>query len=123
MLVDIDFTGQRIYAYKIIYYLVQQLNNMRKCVSRYVANEDRIFFVQHAPDDMKSDRIKRLIKYVHRIKPALLKAKILNRFQYNNTVLWNKHTDKVAKLIIPPISLDNEIKTGGYGMALIELLV
>ena len=35
----------------------------------------------------------------------------------------NKHTDKVVCLIIPQVSLHDEIKTGGYGIALIELLV
>lgn len=38
-------------------------------------------------------------------------------------MMWNKYTNQVVKLIIPPVSLHDEIKTDGYGMALIELLV
>ena len=37
--------------------------------------------------------------------------------------MWNKSVSKQVKLIIPPVMKHNEIKTDGYGMALIELLV
>ena len=37
--------------------------------------------------------------------------------------MWNKHTEEVVKLIIPPVSLHDEIATDRYRMALIELLV
>jgi hypothetical protein len=57
------------------------------------------------------------------LKKSLLKAETIINFQYNNTMMWNKYTNEVVKLIIPPVLLHNEIKTNGYGMALIELLV
>ena len=38
-------------------------------------------------------------------------------------MMWNQHTKDVVKLVIPPVSLHDEIKTDGHGMALIELLV
>ena len=47
----------------------------------------------------------------------------MKRFQDNNTALWNEHTSKFTKLIMPPVSLHDEIRTDGREMALIELLV
>jgi len=36
--------------------------------------------------------------------------------------MWNRHTKDVVKLMVPPVMLHDEIRTDGYGMALIDLL-
>ena len=38
-------------------------------------------------------------------------------------MMWNTNMKEVVRLITPPVLLHDEIKTDGYGMALIELLV
>ena len=43
-------------------------------------------------------------------------------FQTTVTLGWNPQSDEATKLLIPPVSLRDEIKTTGYGMAVIELL-
>ena len=35
---------------------------------------------------------------------------------------WNPESVKVTSLIIPPVSLRDEIKTNGYGTEIIEIL-
>ena len=121
--INIDSSGSRVNTYKEVCLIVQQLNNIRQCASGYVAREKKVYFVNHLPNELKSEKVVRFIKYFHTLKHDLLKASLLKRFQYNNTSLWNSHIEKVVKLIIPPVSLHDEIRTDGYGMALIELLV
>ena len=121
--IDIESLGKRIDAYQKICYVNQQLNNIRQCASGYVAKENKVYFVNHTPSSLKTDKVERIIKYFHSLKPTLLKAESIKSFQYKNTMMWNQHTKDVVKLIIPPVSLHDEIKTDGYGMALIELLV
>ena len=43
-------------------------------------------------------------------------------FMQNVVEVWNPDSKEVTKIIVPPISLHDEIKTDGYGMAVIELL-
>ena len=43
-------------------------------------------------------------------------------FQNKVVKQWNPESSKATSLIIPPVSLRDEIKTNGYGMAIIEIL-
>ena len=43
-------------------------------------------------------------------------------FQTDVTLEWNPTSNEATKLLIPPVSLRDEIKTDGFGMAVIELL-
>ena len=43
-------------------------------------------------------------------------------FQRDVTLEWNLTSNEATKLFIPPVSLQDEIKTDGFGMAVIELL-
>ena len=120
---NIETTGSRVNTHRQVYMIVQQLNNIRQCASSYVAREKKVYFVKHLPHEIQSAKTVSFIKYLHSLKSSLLKASLLKRFQYNSTTLWNHHTEKVVKLIISPVSLHDEIRTNGYGIALIELLV
>ena len=44
--------------------------------------------------------------------------------QFQNRVVneWNPKNQAATAFIVPPVSLRDEIKTDGYGMAMIELL-
>ena len=48
---------------------------------------------------------------------------ICSSFQYNNVKLWNSDIKNESKILIPPVSLRDEIKTEVFGMAIIELLL
>ena len=45
-----------------------------------------------------------------------------NQFQFRTVTVWNPHVVSNTKIIIPPVSICDEIKTIGFGMAVIELL-
>ena len=45
-----------------------------------------------------------------------------SKFQNRVTMEWNPQSSEATKLLIPPVSLRDEIKTTGFGMAVIELL-
>ena len=65
----------------------------------------------------------KIVKYCHSMKTSILQHRYTKGFQLKHTQLWNDRTNDVVKLIVPPVMLHNEIKTDGYGMALIDLLV
>ena len=47
---------------------------------------------------------------------------IYKKFQQNIVEQWYPASKEPSVIIIPPVSLRDEIKTDGYGMALIEIL-
>ena len=46
----------------------------------------------------------------------------ITKFQQKIVHQWNPESSKATSLMIPPVSLRDEIKTNGYGMAIIEIL-
>ena len=43
-------------------------------------------------------------------------------FNYDTVKLWNQDIDKNSLIVIPPVSLRDEIKTTGFAMSVIEIL-
>ena len=80
-------------------------------------------FVAHVPDALKSKVVKFALQLFHSIRPTLLNNKVTHYFQHETTKMWNLHVCEVLKLIALHVSKHDEIKTDGYGMALIESLV
>ena len=62
------------------------------------------------------------MKKLHSIKRGILSTKCNQHFQRKVVDQWNPKLKDVARIIIPLVSLHDEIKTDGYGMAVIELL-
>ena len=119
----VDFSGQRINAYMKVIEVVQQLENLRQSATCYTKYNNSFGFVNHLPISMKNDTTRKIVKYCHSLKPTLLQHTVTKRFQMTHTEIWNPHTKEVVKLIVPPVMLHDEIRTDGYGMALIDLLV
>ena len=58
-------------------------------------------------------------------KNSLLKSMLFsksNKFQSVHTEIWNSNTNKVAKFVIPPVSLADEMTNDGFERAILELL-
>ena len=60
-----------------------------------------------------------VMKLVQKEKPLL---RNIDEFQQKIVNGWNYQDKEYSSLIIPPVSPRDEIKTNGYGMAIIELL-
>ena len=118
----IDYTGRRVSAYMIICNNVLILDLIRQvCGNIYTKQDKRFRFVNHLSTDFQTVNIKSIISKLANIKKDILSKKT-STFQSKVTEIWNPLYNNVSKLIIPPVSLHDEIKTDGYGMALIELL-
>ena len=60
------------------------------------------------------------MRSVHQIKSQFISD--FKDFAFNIVRYWNPSIDYATKMIIPPVSSRDEIKTDGYGMALFEML-
>ena len=52
----------------------------------------------------------------------LVHMNLYKKFQQCVVEQWHPASKEPSSLIIPPVSLRDEIKTDGYGMAIIEIL-
>ena len=118
----IDFSGKRINAYITLIEIVQQLENIRQCGTCYTKYNNSFSYVNHLPSALKNHSTNKTVKYCHSLKSSLLQHRYTKMFQMRHTELWNKHTKDVVKIMVPPVMLHDEIRTDGYGMALIDLL-
>ena len=118
---EVDFTGKRMDTYFELSSIAQVLDGIRRCSVGYIKGTNTFKFVKHSPVSIQSPKVVKLIKNIHELKGSLLSNAITN-FQRSITQLWNPKLSDLSKFIIPPVSLHDEIKTDGYGMALIELM-
>ena len=118
-----DFTGRRVSAYMILCQSVILLDPVRKTTTGMYRVIDKEFkFVRYTPDHLKTNKVQAYVKKLHAIKRGILSTKCTQHFQRKVVDEWNPKLKDVSCIIIPPVSLHDEIKTDGYGMAVIELL-
>ena len=85
----------------------------------YVASKDKYKRWKHQPDQHYNDKRKALMTVLHKETANL---RLCTEFQQNVVNQWNPESQTASSLIIPPVSLRDEIRTNGYGMAIIEIL-
>jgi hypothetical protein len=119
---DIDLSGKRVEAYINICTNVHILDLIRQvCGNIFVKGTREYRFVDYTPNQEQNENIKRIIANLSNTKKNILSKKT-STFQRKVCEIWNPLYNNISKLIVPPVSLHDEIKTDGYGMALIEAL-
>ena len=118
--VQLDLTGKRV----CIYNSLVSVSSTIKCVilpllSGYVSTTDKYKRWKHQPDEYYSPLRMIVMKLIH---SSQLHLRDITKFQEKVVVQWNPLSKESTSLIIPPVSLRDEIKTNGYGMAIIEIL-
>jgi hypothetical protein len=97
---------------------------MRQCTSGLYIQTNKCYkFVDHCSSaTLQSDNMKNVIRVANSLKNGILSSKVTKHFNRRVVGIWNNHIKEVSKIIIPPVTLHDEIKTDGYGMAILDLL-
>ena len=118
--VKLDLTGARVKVYNTLVDIVNTIEcTILPLLSGYSATTKKFKRWESQPDQHFTPLRMELMKIIQMEKPLL---RNLNEFQSKIVDAWNPKAKECSSLIIPPVSLRDEIKTNGYGMAIIELL-
>ena len=116
----IDITGLRISTY---IKLIRIANTISKTLSPlltgYIKSKDKYKVWNCQPNEFQTEERNMISKILHSESDDL---KCYAHFQSSVVNEWNPKASNATAFIIPPVSLRDEIKTDGYGMAMIELL-
>ena len=118
--VKLDLTGGRVEIYNN---MVELSNTIKSVVLPYLTgyNLRTKKYKQWRHQPIEHDRTQRneIVIQCHSETTIL---RDITMFQQKIVHQWNPESIKATALIIPPVSLRDEIKTNGYGMAIIEIL-
>ena len=118
---NIDFSGKRVNSYANIINICDEVQfGMRCFLTGYNKTNGTFKYWKHMPVQYQTIQRDTIVKVINSMKQSLL-AKCAS-FQNDVTLEWNPASKKATKLLVPPVSLRDEIKTDGFGMAAIELL-
>ena len=117
----IDISGKRTSRYFEIVNIVLTCKKIRKYLTGYNKSTDTFKMWVHAHDDFTSEYRNKVVLKMHSIKNNFLHN--ITSFQRNVVHAWNPSTLTSSKCFIPPVSTRDEIRTDGFGMAVIEILV
>ena len=118
----VDYSGHRVDNYMDICHMVVILNQMRRsCSGTFTQYNDKTKFVNFVPDTWRNKPTKDILKKLTLSKSGLLSSQLI-QFQSRIVQLWNPSSLNVSEVIVPPVSLHDEITTDGYGKSIIELL-
>ena len=119
----IDTCGTRVLAYYNLANTCQILHMMKTQSSRYVFGSNEVKYCKHTPVRFQSDKMSLVMKKIFTMyRSDCFKGNCLKSFLYKSMTDWNKHSKTVAKILVPPVTDDDEVSNKGYGMALIKLL-
>ena len=118
--VKLDITGKRVETYCDLVNMVDKLkfiilpfltgyNNTKKVYKKWSLQ----------PTEHYTDLRKQIVLRCYHETDTLREA---IKFQDKVVYMWNPDSTKATSFIIPPVSLRDEIRTNGYGMAMIEIL-
>ena len=118
--VKLDLTGERVSIYNTLIDIVNTIEfTVLPLLSGYNATKKVYKRWRSQPEMHYSTLRMKVMKIMQSEKPLLRE---IDKFQSKIVDIWNPKAKECSSLIIPPISLRDEIKTNGYGMAIIELL-
>ena len=118
---DINFDGSRVTSYMSIVSICDTvINGVRRFMTGYNKSKKQYKRWKFQPIVFQSDLRDKLVKQLSDEYTFMSEC---SEFQYNNVKLWNSSIEEPSKLLIPPVSLRDEIRTDEFGMAVIELLV
>ena len=118
--VKIDMTGKRVDIYTELVAIANTITyTIRPLVTGYNKTKDTYKTRKNQPLHFQSQCRNNISKILH---AEHSNVSSFNLFQQHVVEEWNPISKEATALIIPPVSLRDEIKTDGYGMAIIELL-
>ena len=116
----IDITGLRISTYIKLVRIANTISKtLEPLLTGYIKSKDKYKVWNCQPNEFQSE-VRNMISKV--LQSESNEFKSFGRFQSSVVNEWNPKANNATAFIIPPVSLRDEIKTDGYGMALIELL-
>ena len=118
--VKLDLTGGRVLLFNE---LIEVANTIQCVVLPLLTGYNKKSKVfkkwKHQPTDFSREQRNALVLKCHSETATLRDA---TKFQSKIVQEWNPTSLTATSLMIPPVSLRDEIKTNGYGMAIIEIL-
>ena len=119
---DIDFTGLRVESYMKILSIVEEIcNGIYKFLTGWSSQSKSFKRWNYQPMRFITKQRSYLIKLFSKAKTTFIQK--CRSFQRNNVCTWNPNINIASEIIVPPVSLRDEMKTSGYGIAVIELLI
>ena len=118
---NIDFTGKRVDSYARIVDICDEVQfGARSFLTGYNRGTQDYKYWDNMPSRYLHQLRNDIVLQMNRLKTGTITK--CSMFQKHVTLLWNPTSTEPTKLLIPPVSLRDEIKTDGFGMAVIELL-
>ena len=118
--VKIDITGRRVSIYMELVAIANTVTHtIYPLLRSYNKSKDTFKTWKYQPDNFKCECRNNISRILHG-EDAEFHA--IRLFQQRVVEEWNPSSKNATALIIPPVSMRDEIKTDGYGMAIIELL-
>ena len=118
---NIDFTGKRVKSYARIVDICDEVQFGVRCfLTGYNRSNQDYKYWNNMPSRYQTQLRNDIVLQMNTLKSTTISK--CSMFQNDVTLLWNPNSNEPTKLFIPPVSLRDEIKTDGFGMAVIELL-
>ena len=115
-----DITGNRVSVSLSLIDIVSTITNtIRPLLTGYNATTNKYKTWKNQPDRYCSENRRGISKDLHSDTDDIA---AYSSFQRLIVEKWNPRSIDASKLLIPPVSLRDEITTDGYGMAIIEIL-
>lgn len=116
------FMGKRVEEYYNITKVVKVLDSIRSQFVGYNLKKNEFKIPNHTPKDLITDTLKSFMKDMHSLKKTVLKRSTTKEFMKRVVDLWNPYSQTLTKTLVPSVSTRDELKTEGYGMAVVELM-
>ena len=117
----IDISGSRVSSYINVLHICDALLCQFKYLTGFNKSTNEFKQWRNQPSQYKDNNTRKVIIQLL----CLTKHNMLSSaysFQQRCTEVWNPYSKAVTKIIIPPVSMIDEITIEGFGMAIIELM-
>ena len=116
----IDITGNRVRLYLILADIASTIRyTITPLLTGYNITKKKYKTWKNQPVLYCSDKRRLIANHLH---SDVINLRSYKDFQQLVVEQWNPESKHATALMIPPVSLRDEIKTDGYGMAIIEIL-
>ena len=117
----VEFSGVRVKSYS---HIIDLCDEVQYGVRSFLTGDNRtneVFkYWKNMPEQYQTIEIDTIVHNMNSIKATTIAKCCI--FQTKVTLGWSPQSDDATKLLLLPVSLRDEIKTTGFGMAVIELL-
>ena len=118
--IKVDITGVRVKNYIMLHNIASTIKDtLCPLLTGYNKTTDKYKSWRNQPSQYITMERKSIAKQLH---TDTINMSLYGKFQEKVVKQWNPRSVEATALLIPPVSLRDEIKTDGYGMAIIEIL-